>query len=999
MAAHKHWENPELLSIGRLPARSSFGHKDTISLNGTWQFQRFAYPDDVPSSWAQPALNDKDWQSAEVPSLWTMDPNVPEDQPIYTNVQMPYRTEPPYAPKLNPTAVYRRTVNVPTRWENKRIVIELGGVENCFYLYCNGKEVGFAKDCRLPSEFDLTQYLHLGENSLAIQVIRFSDTSYIEDQDQWWHAGIHRDVKIYATEPVHIQDIYAKPSLDLKNNKGTVKVEVKVGGENRTPLDHQIEVSIAQVGAKKAKSTSRTLGKPNYYRVTGKGPTVELEVQMGKVKVWSAETPDLYQLHVTLKAPDGSILQQATQRIGFRHIEIKDREFLINGQAVLIRGVNRHDHCDTTGKIITESLMRLDIETMKRHNINSVRTSHYPNDPLFYDLCDEYGLYVVDECNVEAHHHYAQLGHDPYWSNALLSRITRMVERDKNHASIIMWSMGNETGYGPSHAAMAAWTKAYDPTRPIHNENAICEQAVSRDWNGHLEGTDVVCPMYPSVEDIIAHAQANTDSRPLIMCEYAHAMGNSCGNLKEYWQAIESNDGLQGGFIWEWLDHGLIQQKDGEKYWAYGGDFGEMRHDLNFVCDGLCWPDRTPHSSLLEYKKIIQPITVSKLSKQRFKIHNKDYFSDLKQYFGRWSLILNGRVTKTGSISGLNAKPQSSQTFELKQALPKLNPGDQISILFEFSLKQDTNWAKKGHQVAYEQIDLASKKKSKAKAVPLQLTTNHLKIGQSKITLSESGIESWQVGRSQVITSGPKLNFWRAPTDNDGIKGWSGQDNKALGKWQSWGLEDPTLIHELVDANNKQIVCKTTAICPGGQIVMVTTYRASEADELLVSHHFEVDERLSDLPRIGVRLTLPRQFEKFDWFGRGPFESYIDRRTSGVVRWHNSTVKEQYVPYVLPQEHGNLTDVQALTLSSRKQRIEIVADAPLQASASHYPQEMLTPAFHTHEISPSNETYVCLDAGQRGLGGASCGPDTLDQYLLNETGYSLSYRIKVVAHA
>ncbi len=1004
MVAHKHWENPELLSIGRLPARSSFKQNNSISLNGPWKFKRFAYPDDVPSSWAQPALNDHDWLNVNVPSLWTMDPNVPEDQPIYTNVQMPYRTEPPHAPKLNPTAVYRRTVTIPPEWSGKRIVMQLGGVENCFYLYCNGKEVGFAKDCRLPSEFDLSQYLHEGENSLAIQVIRFSDTSYIEDQDQWWHAGIHRNVELYATEEVHIQDIYAKPVLDLETGKGSVTVEVKLGGENRAPLDHSVEVSLtAPRTSKKVKPAVKKargiLDKPHYYRVIGTGPKVDIALQMGRVKAWSAETPHLYQLDITLKDPDGNILQKARQRIGFRHIEIKDREFLINGQAVLIRGVNRHDHCDETGKVISEKLMRLDIETMKRHNINAVRTSHYPNDSRFYELCDEYGLYVVDECNVEAHHHYASLGRDPYWSSALLSRVTRMVERDKNHASIIMWSMGNETGYGPSHAAMAAWTKAFDPTRPIHNENAICEQGISKDWDGHHEGTDVVCPMYPSVDEIIEHAKGNTDSRPLIMCEYAHAMGNSCGNLKEYWEAIETYQGLQGGFIWEWLDHGIRQEKDGKSYWAYGGDFDEMRHDLNFVCDGLCWPDRTPHSSLLEYKKIIQPVRVEKISKRRFKILNRDYFTNLSQYTGRWTLLLNGHAKKTGTISGLNAEPQSDQVFDLKQALPVLDAGDNISILFEFSLKKDTAWAKQGHLVAYDQVELGSKKARRAKAIDLSTKNNALVIGNNKITFSEAGIESWQFGRTVILNEGPRLNFWRAPIDNDGIKGWSGQDNKALGKWKTFGLEDATFTHQWLEATKRHIACKTIATCETGEITMTSQFSVSQEDELIVEHHFNVDKTLNDLPRIGVRLELPGQYEQFDWYGRGPFETYNDRKTAGVVRWHNSTVHDQYVPYVLPQEHGNLTDIQALKLSSRKLRLEVLADTDLQASASHYPHEILTPAFHTYEVAPQKEVFLTLDAGQRGLGGASCGPDTLPEYRLSETEYKIGYRLKVSENA
>jgi beta-galactosidase len=1003
LAANKHWENPELQGYGRLPPRSTFDHADTISLNGAWRFKRYAFPADVPSSWYQPALKDQNWQTIEVPSLWTMNPDVPEDQPIYTNVLMPYKTELPYAPTLNPTAVYRRTIDVPNRWQKKRVVIYLGGVENCFYLYCNGKEVGFSKDCRLPTEFDLTDYLHVGTNSLAIQVLRFSDSSYIEDQDQWWQAGIHREVKLYATNAVYLRDIFAQPAFVPSTKKGHLVVEVQLGDHNRSSLNHSVEISITGPGIKQPKSQRLQMNKSAFFPVVGKGPTLRFEIPMGKVKAWNAETPHLYDLTINLIGEEARSLESTTQRVGFRDIRIHDRELLINDAPVLIRGVNRHDHCDTTGKVMSEALLRLDIETMKQHNINAIRTSHYPNDPLFYQLCDEYGMYVVDECNLEAHHHYAQVGVDPFWASAFLSRITRMVVRDKNHPCIIMWSMGNETGFGPNHAAMAAWVKSYDPTRPIHNESAICEQAVADRWNENHHGTDVVCPMYPSVQQIIDHAVANTDSRPLIMCEFAHAMGNSCGNLKEYWEAIESNHGLQGGFIWEWLDHGIKQKKDGADYWAYGGDFGEERHDLNFVCDGLCWPDRTPHSSLLEYKKVIQPITVAKLSKRRFRIENRDYFTDLRQYEGQWHLILNGYKQKSGKVTGLNADAQQSQLFELpasaSRTLDKIEAGDHVSILFEFTLKSDTRWAKKGHLVAYDQHVLAHKKSPKKRSLALGealITTQpQLRFGGNTISFSDAGIASWTHGKTVIMQTGPALNIWRAPTDNDGIKGWTGQTNKALGRWQDAGLDQPSYEYLPLEFTTKQVISRTIMKFKPGNIVMLSRYGLSADGELLVQHEFDIDKALPDLPRIGVRMILPGSFEKFSWFGRGPVETYCDRKSTGVVQRHESSVSDQYVPYILPQEHGNHTDVNELDLIGRRHSLSIIAATAIEASASHYPHEQLTPAFHTYDLAPDKSTFLSLDVKQRGLGGASCGPDTLPQYLVDEAHYKLEYRIKV----
>jgi len=935
----------------------------------------------------------------EVPSLWTMDPGVEEDQPIYTNVLMPYNTELPYAPTENPTAVYRRTVVVPAKWKDKRLVISLGGVENCFYLYCNGKEVGFSKDCRLPSEFDLTEYLHVGENSLAIQVIRFSDSSYIEDQDQWWHAGIHRDVELYATEPVYIRDIFAKPTFEPSTNKGHLSVEVQLGDHNRSSLNHSIEIEVTGPGIKKSKTAVAELKKSAFAPVVGKGPLLKLSIPMGNVKGWNAEAPTLYQLTVKLRNDKQKVIEKTAQKIGFRDVRIHERQLLINDAPVLIRGVNRHDHCDTTGKIMTEALLRLDIETMKRHNINAIRTSHYPNDPLFYQLCDEYGMYVVDECNLEAHHHYAQVGTDPFWSNAFLSRLTRMVVRDKNHASIIMWSMGNETGFGPNHAAMAAWVKSYDPSRPVHNESAICEQGVADRWNENHHGTDVVCPMYPTVQQIIDHAIAGTDSRPLIMCEYAHAMGNSCGNLKEYWQAIEAHHGLQGGFIWEWLDHGLKQKKDGVDYWAYGGDFGEERHDLNFVCDGLCWPDRTPHSSLLEYKKIIQPIVVTKQSKHKYRIHNRDYFTDLRHYSGTWQLLLNGEVKRQGKISGLHALPQESQMFELPKVLPVLERGDHLSILFEFELRSDMRWAKKGHLVAYDQHAIENRAPNRPKPALLanayNRKTSQLQVEDNILSFTKEGALSLKSGKTVVLLEGPSLNFWRAPTDNDGIKGWSGQTHKALGRWQAAGLENPVYRHAPIQVTNRAAITHCTAKFKAGSISMESHHSISADGELLIRHEFTIGEKLPDLPRLGVRLVMPGAFEEFAWFGRGPTESYCDRKSSGVLRWHHSTVADQYVPYILPQEHGNLTDVRSLKLQSKRYNITINPVGEIEASASHYPHEQLTPAFHTYNLKPDTRTFLSLDVGQRGLGGASCGPDTLPQYLIDKKHYVLEYTLRV----
>lgn len=1004
--AHRHWENPEALAYGRLPARASFRRfaslealaraEDTrLSLNGIWQFQRVAHPAAAPAGWYDPSFDDADWPTVEVPSLWTRDGQF-GDRPIYTNVLMPFRAEPPFVPEDNPTGLYRRRVDIDGVAPGERFVIHLGGVENCFYLYCNGQEVGFSKDCRLPSEFDLTDYLQAGSNQLAIMVLRWSDTSYIEDQDQWWHAGIHRDVFIERTPAVYLRDVFCKPDFDPATGRGTLDVDIRIGDVNRSSLHHHVSVSLQEPdGSALADAASEPVTKDDFFPVAGKGARRLLQLDPGSVAPWSAETPALYHLVVSLHDGAGDVIEVTSLKVGFRRVEIRNRELLINGQAVLIKGVNRHDHSDTTGKVISEALMRLDIETMKRHNVNAVRTSHYPNDPGFYELCDEYGLYVVDECNIEAHHHYQQVKDDAIWAPAFMSRVTRMVERDKNHVSIISWSMGNETGYGPHHAAMAAWVRAYDPSRVIHNENAICEQRVRDMWNENHEGTDLVCPMYPSVDAIVQHALTSDDPRPLIMCEYAHAMGNSGGNLKEYWEAIREHHGLQGGFVWEWLDHGLKEEANGIPYWAYGGDYGEMRHDLNFVCDGLCWPDRTPHSSLLELKKVMQPVWVTRTGDATFCVFNECGFTDLSWLIAQWEFLVDGEVRATGELD-INAAPLSSSEFTVD--LPAAPTGRETSVVFTFCLSRDTSWASAGHVVAWDQILLAGRPPVSADETPAvtragdgQMT---LRAGAAMAYFDEAGLTDLRSGGVSRLVSGPALNVWRAPLDNDGIKGWQGQDEKPLGRWRALGIDriERVAVERFVLDGGLQF--NETWRTPEGNDLEVHTVWRVEKDAFSLIHRFRVPEALSDLPRLGVRYCLPPGFEALSWYGRGPHETYVDRQASGQLRVHESTVMDQYVPYILPQDHGNLTAVRWLRLSDGQDDVEIVADAPCEASATHYPHELLTPAFHTYEVSPVDETWLSLDVMQRGVGGASCGPDTLPQYRLGAGDFTLGYRLR-----
>ncbi|MDA0977395.1 MAG: DUF4981 domain-containing protein, partial [Proteobacteria bacterium] len=979
---HKHWENPEVTGYGRLPARSSFDLPagDVLRLEGTWAFARFSHPDLVPED--SSAIPDNGWIEVSVPGLWTMDERVPEDRPIYTNVLMPFRNEPPWMPATNPAALYRREFSIKPAWLKERVVLHIGGVESCYYLYCNGQEVGFSKDSRLPSEFDLTPCLVAGTNQLQLKVLRFSDASYLEDQDQWWHAGIHREVYLYRTPRVYIRDIFVRPGYDPCTAEGQLRATIRLGDENRNTLGHRVELQLLDPKGRRvfAAPLQASVEKTNFQAVTGKGPSLEIESRPRKVTPWSAETPVLYRLQVTLTDDQGRVLQQISLAIGFRDIRIRDRELLVNNVAVLIRGVNRHDHDDVTGKVMSRERIRQDILVMKQHNINAIRTSHYPNDPVFYQLCDELGMYVIDEANLEAHHHYAQLGQDPFWASQFLARGLRMVERDKNHPCIIAWSVGNETGFGPNHMAMTAWIREYDPSRPVHNEPAICEQGVRDQWNDNRHGTDLICPMYPSVEDIVRHASTSDDPRPLIMCEFAHAMGNSCGNLAEYWNAVETWHGLQGGFIWEWVDHGLRAEANGIPYWAYGGDFGEDRHDLNFVCDGLCWPDRTPHSSLIEYKKVIQPVTVRHIRGDTYEVTNKHDFVDLGRYAVSWSLLQNGETIRQGHLPRFRTPPGYQETFSLDTGPRRQRV--ETSVIFEFRLLETQPWAEKGHLVAWDQIALGGtyqphRPRRRGPATARQ--KNKIENDCGIFIFEDQQLAAWDL-HGTTIESPLVPNLWRAPTDNDGIKGWSGQDHKALGIWRASGLDQLTWQYRLKPGiSGTDIMVDATSETPMGSIAFRTWFSFSR-EQVSIRHRYRIPRRIRDLPRVGVRWCLPAGFEQLDWYGRGPHETYSDRKQSGQLRHHRASVTDQYVPYILPQEHGNLTDVRWIAVADDAGRLVFDSEQLLEASASHYPHEILTGAWHTYEVSPRSETYVCLDAAQRGLGGASCGPDTLPVY-------------------
>ena len=743
------------------------------------------------------------------------------------------------------------------------------------------------------------------------------------------------------------------------------------------------------------------------------------ETEIKNPKIWSSETPHLYTVVVSLHKDDETI--EATPcRVGFRRVEMGNRELLVNGKPVMMRGMNRHEHDGVTGKAITRESMIRDIELMKQFNVNAVRTSHYPNDEKWYDLCDEYGLYLIDEANLESHDFMANLCRDGRYAPAFVDRALRMVERDKNHPSVIIWSLGNESGYGPNHDAMAGWIRGYDSSRPLHYEGAVWG------WDkGEAAGarvSDIICPMYSSIESIVKWAQEDNanDRRPLILCEYSHAMGNSNGSLGDYWDAFEKYHGLQGGFIWEWVDHGILQRaSDGREYYAYGGDFGDEPNDLNFCCDGIVATDRTPHPALYEFKKLSQPIAVRWKSEKKnlLEITNKRDFTNLSDVRGEWTLEVDGKAIKSGKLPLLKTAPGQSETVEIKVPSPEIARGQEAFLMVRFSLAKDASWASAGHEIAWEQLPIKLPVAKTTRVAPQRFAPLQMHEENGQIIVSGENLEvvfsrengvlaNYKVSGEELILSGPKLQVWRGATDNDGIKGWSGQDGKPLGRWLNAGLHEIVFntpeISSTANRNGSVTVSIRQSVnCKAGENVLVHqhVYTIRPDGSVRVENLFRVDAALPDLPRLGVTMTLPPQFENLEWFGHGPHENYSDRNRASWISRFQSTVTDEYVDYVLPQEHGNKTELRWMALKSETAGLRFALDKPGEGSASHFTPEDLFAAKHTTDLTPRAETIVNLDVAQRGLGTASCGPDTLPQYRIEPGDYQLDFVIMPLSTA
>lgn len=1006
------WADPALVARGRL-AMHAVPHPDRLPLDGSWRFQLLHSPDDAPG---------ETWGEAAVPGCWTMQGTW--DHPIYTNVQMPFPGLPPDPPEENPTGIYERTFELPPGWADRRVVLHVGAAESVLLVSLNGQEVGLSKDSHLAAEFDVTALVRPGENRLRLTVVKWSDATYVEDQDQWWHGGLTRPVYLYATGRTHLADVAAIGGLAPDGRTGTLHISVAVGWtagppepgwtlEARSealgiqlaspvpdrpaaghrshagwfagpPRRGELEVmagGAAHLPLSAEESAAREVVLEGVRRRIGR---VELSAETQGVAPWSAEVPARYPLGIHLVDPSGTIVESLEINVGFRSVEVRGSELLVNGRAVLIRGVNRHDFNPQTGRVVTPEEMRADLVTMKRFGFNALRTSHYPNDPAFLDLTDELGLYVVDEADIESHAFWSSLCDDPRYLGAWLDRVSRMILRDRNHPSVIAWSLGNESGHGANHDAAAAWVRRVDPSRPLHYEGAI-----RLDWFADQGVTDITCPMYPPIDAIVAYASSGRDRRPLIMCEYSHAMGNSNGNLAEYWAAIESTPGLQGGFIWEWRDHGLIQRlPDGSTRHAYGGDFGDEPNDGNFCIDGITFPDRSPKPALWEHRQLALPVRVTGTAETAthglVEIENRGDVRDLGWLTARWAVSLDG-LDVAGGVLPLPALAPGHRASVAIPGWTLPGPGDgERWLTIRFATAEASAWAPAGFEVGWAQVALD---------VVEPLTGGPAARPEPAAGFSTSRVLVDAEGRLALdgLAEPPRLSLWRAPTDNDRIAGMADD-------WERWGVADLTrMLQEVVTDGPATVVRCTWRTAAGIEVPHEMRIASLGDGTVRIDERVEIPPLLRDLARVGTVLTLGPGCEALEWFGRGPHETYPDRRVGAAVGRWASTVADQHVPYIRPQENGGHADTRWLVLRAADGggwRIEL--DRPRQVSVSHFTAADLDAARHDEELRPRDETFVHLDAAHRGLGTASCGPDTLPEYLVPTGEHRWSWTLRRV---
>ena len=957
------------------------------SLNGAWKFHFAKDPAQKAVGFEETDHDVSSWENINVPGHWEMQG---WSVPIYLDEEYPFPPDPPFVPHdYNAVGSYVKTFELDENWNGRDIFIHFGGVRSAFYFWLNGEFIGYSQGSKTPAEFDITDKVITGDNRIAVQVYRFSDGSYLEGQDTWRVSGLERDVYLYAVPKTRISDLFVKAELNDDLKSGYFSLDIDFLQDDETAEEMTIKAVLT--GSSEILFDSTAVVKKS----------ILFEAVIDQINPWSAEYPYLYNLQINLINSQKEVIESLTQQVGFKRVEIIDGNLLVNGKAIMFRGVNRHEWDPVRGRSITEEIMVKDIKLMKENNINAVRTSHYPNQKRWYELCNKYGLYVIDEANIEAHgmqfheNSYGHIANDPTWTAQWIDRGKRMVERDKNQPCIIMWSMGNEAGDGENFVKLYEWIKSRDNTRPVVYQPAWYE-----------DHTDVVFPMYKNIEFISEYAEKKTD-KPLILCEYAHAMGNSVGNLQDYWDAFEKYDALQGGFIWDWVDQVILKTaENGTDYWAYGGDFGDefAENDSNFCANGLIAADRTINPHMHEVKKVYQPVQfeADKLSRGRIKVTNRYDFIDLNHLDFEWFIKGNDKIISSGKMGKLDLIAGESQklTFSLSGIIPE--QGVEYFLMIRAKTNQNHPLISKGHIVAWEQFQLP---------ISRELTTTPSTDMPVIILDTDAGIEVHGEAFSVIFNSATgqikqyiyngieifinpiEANFWRAPNDNDLGNGMP----KRTGLWKN--VSD-SLKTEVIRSEVKNGLAHIEVKSSYLSINLNSVYKVYGNGIINIDNKYSIaDTSLPEIPRIGIKMSLLGDFDELAWFGRGPHESYSDRKTSAAVGLYHGSVWEQTFQYVRPQETGNKTDVRWMALSNGKIGLMAKGAPTFDGSVHQYPYEDLdyVPKGQKHgklDIQQKDQVDWLIDLKQMGVGGDnSWGARPHDKYTLPPGNYDYSFML------
>lgn len=1004
------WENQYVLQKNRMPARAAFmpfindkGDMQ-LSLNGEWKFNWTKTPDEQPQDFFNTSFDDSGWKAFPVPGDWEMNGF---GTPIYSSSGYTFKIDPPFVMKepkksytayveRNPTGCYRRTFSVPTEWKGKEVFVRFGAVSSAFYLYVNGQEVGYSQGSMEPAEFRITPYLKDGQNQIALKVMKYSDGSYLEDQDMWRIAGIHRGIELYATPKIRIADFGVRTLLDKDYKDAELVIDPKLAVfDSERGTGYRITAMLYDATGKAVTDTAlwqsaepmlnldkkgKILNQRNPQR--GYAPYGWLKTTIKNPYKWDAEHPYLYTLKLALIDSTGNAVERAETKIGFRSVEIKDGMMLVNGKQVRLRGVNRHEMDPETGHVMTEERMIEDIKLLKQCNINAVRTCHYPNTERWYELCDEYGIYLMDETDLEEHGLRGTLASDPTWAAAFIDRTQRMVMRDRNHASVVFWSLGNESGWGPNFAMTSAWIHEYDPTRPVHYEGAQGPD------NKDPESVDVISRFYPRVqgeylnpgvkdnnmerpenarwERLLSIARKTNDNRPVLTSEYAHAMGNALGNFKDYWDEIYSHKRMLGGFIWEWADEGIFKRRaDGKLMVAYGGDFGDVPNLKAFCVKGIVSSDRKPTPKYFEVKQVYAPMAL-KLNGNKLDIVLRDNMVEMQNYRLLYTITENGKVIKKGEIKDLTVPSV------------KYNADADVRLNISVQLKSDTKWAKAGFEVRHEQFALNDKFSSAFK--PATLKTGR----QADVKTAEEWFNA------------VKPHFYRAPMDNDkGFGNWIAKD------WKNNRLDNPEVVtvKPLSSKRNADgtVTVTVTQECryAKGKITTDYVYTMDASGSVDFKAVYTPEGQLPPLPCVGNTFVLDKDMTQLSWYGMGLQDCYVDRlEATSIGRW-TSSVAQEYVHYPRPQSSGNHEQTATLSLTTTKGKGYTVttADGKLFSfSALPYSEKQLSTVAHDCDLQSEDYVYLNIDAAMMGLGNSSCGPGVLTKYSIPQKPYTLKLR-------